>query len=96
MRKGFTGHEVKTAVTDSMVIYRGTVVFSIEKDGNICLNHGGWMTRTTKRRMNQAAEHFGYAFNVVQKDFDWYVERPGKEPVPFDGEYVVFSCGRKW
>ena len=41
--------------------------------GWIALNHGGYMTATTKRRMNRVAEAFDLGFKVYQKDYEWFV-----------------------
>ena len=43
----------------------------------ITLDHGGWMTVTTKTRINQAADQFGLPVRVHQVDGEWYVnDRP--------------------
>lgn len=85
MAKAFTGYEVATAVSDSTVIYHGTEV--VKFDGvHITLNSGGWQTKTTLRRFNQAATYWGLKFSVYQKDFDWYVILP-------NGAHVAFYDG---
>ena len=64
------------------VIYHGTPVVTF--DGHsVTLQARGWLTATTKLRMNQAARQFGLRFAVFQKDFDWYVGRPDGEVVPY-------------
>jgi hypothetical protein len=82
---GFSGHETATQVTETQVIYHRTVVAELLPDGGIRLNSGGWRTRTTARRMDQAVQHFRnerYAHAVYQKDFQWFVS-DGREF--FDG-----------
>lgn len=67
------------------VFYHSTCV--AEWDAvKIILRSGGWMTATTKLRMNQAANQFGLRFYVYQKDYEWYVTRP-------DGQTVRFTDG---
>jgi hypothetical protein len=53
------------------------------RDGVVTLKSGGWETVTTKRKMNQAAMQFGLNYGVYQKDYDWFVDLPNGETVPF-------------
>ena len=52
--------------------YCSTDIVSFD-DKWITLDHGGYMTATTKRRMNQVAEAFDLGFKVYQKDYEWFV-----------------------
>jgi hypothetical protein len=54
------------------VCYRTPIV--IFDKGEIILDAGGWWTRTTMTRMNQASHHFGLRYRVFQKDTQWFVE----------------------
>ena len=56
----------------------------------ITLNSDGWQTVTTKRRMNQTAEHFGLDFRVWQKNFIWYVDWQGA-----NGKTLEYRDGMK-
>ena len=60
--------------------YHGTCVvrYSPSKE-TVTLNSNGWLTVTTKRRMNQASNQFHLGFQVVQRAGDWYVCRPGHD-----------------
>lgn len=49
----------------------------------IILDTGGYLTYTTKLRMNQAASQFDLGFQVYQKNFDWFVD--------YDGETIEFT-----
>ena len=40
----------------------------------IALDHGGYKTSITKRRLNQISEAFGLGFRVFQKNHTWFVE----------------------
>ena len=50
---------------------------------HVRLNTGGYSTRTTKKRMNEAATHYGLDYAVHQKNFQWFVKRPGQKPRRF-------------
>jgi hypothetical protein len=63
--------------------------------GKIKLNHGGWQTVTTKRRMNEASDAFmpgGLGFRVYQKDFEWYIERDNGDVYDWEGQFITFSA----
>ena len=66
------------------VRYHGTNIVTYDGEGNVSLNHGGWMTQTTKARINQYAPH---GIQVFQKDFEWYVRDTRNVPktYPFGG-----------
>lgn len=52
------------------VHYHNTNVVTYDGQGNILLNHGGYKTATTKRRMNKYTPH---DVEVFQRKGDWYV-----------------------
>ena len=64
------------------VCYHNTEVVKIT-DNKIILNSGGWLTATTKRRMNQASLSYGLGFSVYQVNFSWYVDYKG-DTIPFE------------
>jgi hypothetical protein len=57
---------------DGVQLYN-TVIFQRYPDGMIRLSHGGHKTPTTKRRMNEALMAAGLPYEVIQRDFVWYV-----------------------
>ena len=72
----------KTAVfTDSdgnlCVIYHKTCVWKKAPNGTVTLNSGGYLTRTTKLRMNQAFRQFcgPETFGVFQRKGEWWVSK---------------------
>lgn len=87
---GFTGNERATAFGKDAngtecVIYHNTVVASIDRDGVVTLNTGGYNTVTTKRRMNQFFAHHGLRYTVYQSNYQWYVDHPDWDrPHQFD------------
>lgn len=54
------------------VKYHDTTIIKWNED-SIVLDSGGWMTATTRRRMNQAAKQFKLSFRLVQQDSAWLV-----------------------
>ena len=64
------------------VCYHNTEVVKIT-DNKIILNSGGWLTATTKRRMNQASLTYGLGFSVYQVNYSWYVDYKG-DTIPFE------------
>tara|TARA_R110002050_G_scaffold125325_1_gene244893 strand:- start:915 stop:1322 length:408 start_codon:yes stop_codon:yes gene_type:complete len=48
-------------------VYHGSDVVTWHSDGTAELDHHGWQTVTTKRRMNQCG------FNVYQSKHEWYI-----------------------
>lgn len=67
---------VSTTRGITSVVYHKTAVVQWG-DGHITLNSGGWMTYTTKKRMNQTSETFGLGFKVFQKAGAWFVDYQG-------------------
>ncbi len=61
-----------TVADDGAVTLYQTVVFRKTKTGFI-LNSGGWRTKTTKDRMNQALRENGLPFSVYQEKRQWFV-----------------------
>tara|TARA_R100000306_G_C4373129_1_gene140840 strand:+ start:76 stop:369 length:294 start_codon:yes stop_codon:yes gene_type:complete len=49
----------------------------------VTLDHGEWLTQTTKRRMNQASEQFNLGFHVYQKDNVWFVSTKSGTVLPW-------------
>ncbi len=76
MRIGAHKTQVSTDQGVTRVRYHSTDVVKFDAD-EIVLNSGGWMTNTTKSRMNQTANEFRLGFTVSQKDFIWYVNLNG-------------------
>tara|TARA_R110002020_G_scaffold467856_5_gene691720 strand:- start:270 stop:710 length:441 start_codon:yes stop_codon:yes gene_type:complete len=58
------------------VKYHDTDVVKFNAD-YIILNHNGWVTDTTKKRMNQASDEYDLGFRVSQRKGQWYVDYAG-------------------
>lgn len=75
-RRGTLAGGVATSVIGDMsngaVSYHGTVVVLWDRE-RITLNSGGWLTATTKKRMNQASNEYDLGFSVYQSKHQWYV-----------------------
>ena len=93
---GSTATTVRRNAGILSVVYHSTEVVRVDANGDITLNTGGWMTNTTKLRMNQASNQYGLGFQMYQKDHRWYVSSGHDEPdVEFGGgnghEHVILS-----
>ena len=75
---------VRTVFAMTHVQYHDTIVVSFDQE-HIRLDSGGWLTNTTKTRMNQASNQFGLGYTVYQKDYQWFVE--------FDNKTIPFKDG---
>ena len=73
----------------TQVIFYQTPVVTFD-DQTIQLNSGGWWTRSTKVRMNQASAEFGLGLRVFQKKGEWLVEHKN-EVYPFTEERLTLS-----
>ncbi len=71
------------------VAYHATTVVMFN-DKQIILNHGGWLTNTTKVRMNQTSWEYNLGYSVFQKNFEWFVDFNG-DTIPFDGDKVILE-----
>ena len=65
--------------------YHRTVIVTYHEDKSVTVNTGGWLTSTTKERMNQALPA---GFRIFQKAKTWYVDAP-------DGETYEYQDGYK-
>ena len=68
------------------VFFHNTPVVAFD-DRSIMLNTGGWRTRSTKVRMNQASQEFGLNFRVFQKQREWFVDYQ-EEVRPFTSDKI--------
>jgi len=67
------------------VKYHNTDVVSFN-DNEFILRTGGWFTKTTKDRMNQASNQYGLGYRVFQKNFAWYVD--------YQNQVIPFTCDK--
>jgi hypothetical protein len=82
---------IRTVDGYTEVVYHKTAVVKFNED-KIILNHGGWMTATTKTRMNQASNQFGLGFQVYSRDFNWYASFNGSDrEIPFEDGIVILK-----
>ncbi len=71
------------------VIYYETAIVTFDED-TIKLNTGGYWTRSTKIRINQASWFFKLGYHVFQKKGTWYVEYL-EEKQPFSSTCMVID-----
>lgn len=67
---------VRNDADELSVVYHSTEVVKATAD-RIVLNTGGWLTATTKARMNQASQEFGLGYSVYQVNGRWFVDYNG-------------------
>ena len=70
--------EIRTDMIDGKPVvvgrYRDTNVCIMSENGTVTLNSGGFLTATTKLRMNQFSKEFcNGRFHVYQKAGNWFV-----------------------
>lgn len=68
---------IKTIGEYIVVTYHSTDVVKFN-DQEIILNSGGWLSATTKSRMNQTANQFDLGYRVIQKDYEWFINFNGR------------------
>lgn len=59
----------------------------------ITLDSGGWLTATTKTRMNQASNQFELGFRVFQQNHEWFVSRQANRIIPFSDGMILDRKG---
>ena len=76
---------------NTCVTLHATDVVTFDSE-SVILRTAGWYTVTTKRRMNEASEHFGLGFRVIQRNHEWRVVfADGRADQPFGrGGWVYF------
>jgi hypothetical protein len=67
--------------------YHTTDVVSFDSN-EITLRDGGWMTSSTKKRINQASTEHGLGISIFQHKNDWFVAYKGKT-IPFRDEMTI-------
>ena len=59
----------------------------------LCINHCGWMTNTTKSRLNALITFVrGGCYGIYQKNFQWFYRTPDCDPMPLDVFDSWFCC----
>lgn len=72
---------------DTCVQYHQTVVVRFNSS-RIVLNSGGWLTVTTKTRMNQASNQYELGYYVFQRNYEWFVDYNDKT-IPFEDGMIL-------
>ena len=77
---------------DGFAQYRKDIhVVTFDTRGNVILRTAGYYTATTKRRMNEAADHYGLGFRVIQRSKQWRVVfADGRADQPFGSDGWVY------
>jgi hypothetical protein len=90
MAANVSGVKTKTYDEGGMkhIKYHSTDVVSFSPT-QVILRSGGWLTVTTKKRMNDTSREYGLGFDVYQKRGDWFVKLPSGKVVPFRDQMVI-------
>lgn len=71
------------------VVFHGTTILTVNMDGVITLNSGGYHTVTTKRRLNEIArlgqDGYDSVFSVHQSNYNWFVN----DDIPFEDGMTI-------
>jgi len=93
---------VATTVVRGRVTFHETDVFTLSEDGRSAVLNTmdwkgkKWRTPTTKVRINQALNTFGFKPGVFQENFEWFVtdgNYPNQVVVPFEDGMTVWKNG---
>ena len=57
----------------SVYLHNNRITF-VDKFGDLWLSSCGWLTNTTKSRLNAVLDTFLHGASIFQKDFQWYVD----------------------
>ena len=69
------------------LIYHSTAVVEFHADGRILLNSGGWLTVTTKQRINEVLPS---PYRVYQKSHEWFLyDRARDISIPFSDGMTI-------
>ena len=77
-----------------LVAYHSTIVVKVVNNQYVILKSGGWLTNTTKRRMNQASNEYRLNYRVFQKGWSWFVETPEGVVDYYEGMIIDKFSGR--
>lgn len=57
----------------SVYLHNNRITF-VDKFGDLWLSSCGWLTNTTKSRLNAVLDTYLHGASIFQKDFTWYVD----------------------
>ena len=61
--------------------YHSTSVVTFHNDGSLTLRNGGWQSKTTKSRINDALGSYGHVF---QRNWNWFISILNCREVSFE------------
>ena len=75
---------------DMRVYLHGNWIAEYTQDGQLNINHCGWITNTTKSRLNALITFvLGGLYGIYQKNYQWYYRIP-------DGDDMPLGCVPEW
>ena len=87
--RNFRGKRSTRLILDEESIhlrYHYTNVVTFHRDGSVTLRNGGWQSKTTKDRINEALRGYGQVF---QKNWEWYLCLKDCRTIPFENGMKV-------
>ena len=97
MRADIIGSHKTSVINDDnilLVAYHSTIVVKVVNSQYVVLKSGGWLTPTTKRRMNQASNQYRLNFRVFQKGWVWFVQTPNSTIEYYEGMIIDIINGK--
>jgi hypothetical protein len=79
----------RNSADDLIVRYHDTDVVRVSST-LVYLDTGGWFTKSTKDRINQAANQYDLGFNVHQKARQWFVVTKRGDTFQFKANAISF------
>ena len=78
------------SASEMRVHLHGNHIASYTDDGRLYINHQGWITNTTKSRLNALITFvLGGLYGIYQKNYQWYYRIP-------DGDDMPLGCVPEW
>jgi len=83
-------HATTISTTDrtTAIKYQNTDVVTFNSD-TITLNSDGWLTMTTKLRMNQASNQYNLGYRVHQRAGEWLVDLPDGTRIDYKDNMTI-------
>lgn len=79
----------KTRNGDVRVLLHGNgIIRYMRSPADIIIGDGGYQSSTTKDRLNRYTPS---NYRVVQRDYEWYLEKPDGERVPFRSGMSIYQ-----
>lgn len=83
---------VKDTVLNNIFVYHHNNLIATINNSGYSITNAGWVSKTTKDRLNQVLRYCKSNFSIVQKNFQWYLyDHRNKEAKKFSGTLSVIN-----